>query len=464
MEPAEPPTGASRIENSASKRQSLRCTPTFDAVEAKRIRRASANVFEARNATAGGKEASEERVKKRGRPRKSDGNLPASQNTSSTEAESQNLFVTTPVRPEKSAGSPLDSWSAKQSQDSGGKMRRKSLKSKSSELSSRSPIATRKRKSSLLMKYFVQKKQCSPEQPRSGSPVVEQIIVDVDDEANNDADCAPEGREKVVDVEEASHEMNNSVVIIEPNHANEIISIDSENEVPVADASPPKAVVDLSEESTFFEDAEVSKKPGSVGQPKKVAREEETRAEIGEKNAESLPQKLAVEETPAENARDNGDQVAAKVATIESNAAETTDRSPTKISSPKSSPTKAPVERNEAVAAKETSPTMSKERAEDAKKKLIDETGEKGENHANAEQPRNTSPLSNNTRTFKIMKMACDSQNLSKPKQFAKISRSPLSTSPGPASSKITTNQRTMKILMANNGSMEKPRSSPTKM
>lgn len=503
-------------ENASAKRRAMRFAASVECAEPKRAKRVSENFSDSKNTPSNPKDKCEEEKKRgRGRPRKS-GNLVEAQGASLVENESQNLFVSTPVQLKKSsvANSPFDSlMNAKNSEESA-KMRRKSLTVKRNELPARSPVATRKRKSSLFQ-IFNQKKPCSiidePSSkkagPSSSTIEVDPVVVDVDDVANNNTDSSSkivsnaEKRCNDVDVEdEEESEMNSSVVIIEPPSANEIISIiDTESQsVPektdeTKTVNPP--VVPLfDDESTFFEDVEVSRKPENVCQttkkgPNGKAAESSESGESRKSIAnESFPDKLILEETQAGNCLQKSDQVVDNAAevNVNSNAARQSNNpnspnksagSPTKIVS---SPTKnknnmsnkTTLEKKEGVSRKESpSPTKSNEKAatpsdldmSSVKKRLIDE----GETqNANVDQQKvNTSPLTNNTRTFKIMRMACDSQNFSKHKHFGKISKSPLSSSPSPSNSRITsTNQRTMKILMANNGSAEKPRLSPTKV
>lgn len=500
-------------ENLSTKRRGTRSVPTVESVESKRVKRVSENISDLKN-TPSDPNSKSEVQKKRGRPRKSE-NLVEVQAVNLVENESQNLFVSTPIQLKKSSivNSPLDSlMNVKNSEDSG-KIRRKSLKLKSYELPTRSPVATRKRKSSIIQ-FLSPKKPCSSidesSKQNAGPSSVANVVgpvVDVDDVANNNTGSSSKvvsNAEKScndVDMEDGqSSDLDSSVIIIEPTSNNEIISIiDTESQsaperaVETKNANPPNVPV-VDDESTFFEDVEISRKPENVCQtaregPNEKAKSSETGKPKKNTPNESFPGKLILEESHTENDLEKSGQEIDHAAelNVDSNPARQSNvtNSPNKsdssftktVSSPTKNKNKISPEKNEGISRKESpTPTKSNEKTESpsdlpdmssVKKKLINDISEKGETpYANADTAKsNTSPLSNNTRTLKIIKMACDPQNLSKHKQFGKIPKSPLCSSPSPSNSRITsTNQRTMKILMANNGSLEKPRTSPPKL
>lgn len=472
-------------ENSSTKRRASRNILPVEPVEGKRAKRVSENISDSRNTPSDPNAKSEETKKRRpGRPRKSE-NLVEVQAVNLVDNESQNLFVTTPIQLKKSlVNSPIDSLMNVKNSEDARKIRRKSLKLKSFELPTRSPVATRKRKSSIIP-FLSPKKPCgSIDEATNAGPSTNEVDRIVDDDPTDTGMKVVASTGQSDDIEDDQSELNSSVIIIEPASNNEIISIidtesqsDSEKPVDPKNANPPNAVDD---ESTFFEDVEVTRNAESVCQTRDDAKEKTSESGKPKKSTprESFPERLILEQSLVENHLETSAQEidAAKsnenAARQSTNSPEKSDGSPSKtVSSPTKSRRTSP-EKNDEISRKQSpSPTKTNEKVESpgdvpdvssVKKKLIDEISEKGE----ADQTKiNTSPLSNNTRTLKIMKMACDSQNLSKHKQFGKIPKSPLCSSPSPSNSRITsTNQRTMKILMANNGSVEKPRTSPTKL
>lgn len=103
--------------------------------------------------------------------------------------------------------------------------------------------------------------------------------------------------------------------------------------------------------------------------------------------------------------------------------------------------------------------------ASESKKKSSSQTFDKNDNEPIEEDELkiNTSPISNNTRTIKIMKLACDSPNVAKPKNSNKCSKILITTGTSCFKS-ISTNQRTMKILMANDQIDKSSRTNSNKM